>query len=134
MELEAIANQSFKALDASNLLFGNDTAAKTLQIKHAYWSRLLNYSADRFGYLVVNNLKCCIDAILTLILNNVDLVKKVNLKEYVKQAEKINSLNDAVSRFTKADEKIPYGPFRIKNLFAFATSKEMLTFYGEREK
>ncbi len=134
MELEAIASQSFSALDASGLLLGSDTAAKTLQVKHAFWSRLLNYSADRFAYLWVQDMKCCVDAILILILNNVELARKVNLKEYLKQSEKINALDDAVSQFTKADEKIPYGPFRIKNLFEFATSKDVLAYLEEDGK
>lgn len=86
------------------------------------WSRVANYTSDQFGYLVCNNLKVSTRAILLLVFNNRFIVENININEYLKQTDKINFLDDATSNFSKLDEMVPYGPFRIKNLIAFAVS------------
>ena len=53
-----------------------------------------------------------------------DAVYIVNINEYIAQASDIYLLDDVISRFSQNDEKIPYGPLRIKNLLAF-TVKEL---------
>ena len=60
------------------------------------------------------------------ILNNKYLVNEINISEYLKQGDKISSLNDDVHIFTKIDEQVPYGPDRIKKLLAYAISKRGL--------
>ena len=60
---------------------------------------------------------------LKLILNNSYLAGNVDLPSYLKQAEKINRLDDNVYNATKLDEKVPYGPFRIKYLISYASSE-----------
>ena len=35
----------------------------------------------------------------------------------------INRLNDMEYEYTKLDERIPYGPYRVKNLIAYASSE-----------
>ena len=49
-----------------------------------------------------------------------DAVYIVNINEYIAQTSDIYLLDDVISRFSQNDEKIPYGPLRIKNLLAFA--------------
>lgn len=122
MKLDAVGNQAYKFLKDG--IFSSDALAKSALLKFAKWSRLLNYSADNFGYTQTMDLSACIRSILILILNNIDLAKKINLPDYLAQAEKINELTDIVSIYTKADEKVPYGPFRIKNLISFAMMEE----------
>ena len=64
-----------------------------------------------------------------MILNNRKLVGTVNLAEYLNTASEINKLDDAVSTFTKNDEKMPYGQFRIKNLIRFASLTDTLDYF-----
>ena len=86
------------------------------------WSRIAHYTSDQFGYLISKSLKSSVQAIMLLIFNNRFIVDNINVAEYINQTEKINLLDDKVSNFSKLDEMIPYGPFRIKNLFTFAIS------------
>ena len=88
----------------------------------------MNYSADNFGYLIVKDIVPCVKCILLLILNNKELVEKLNIREFIIQGDKISRLGDKVSRYTKNDEKIPYGPYRIKNLILFSTLKQTYAF------
>lgn len=114
----------------TNLLPGAQTLSEGLRITYASWSRLSHYTADRFGYLVSHNISVCVRTILSLVLNNVKLAAKVNIKEYLKQMSDIYMLDDLVSRFSENDETIPYGPLRIKNLLAFASTEEVIHFRG----
>ena len=84
------------------------------------WSRIAHYTSDQFAYLIAKSLKSSIQAIMLLIFNNRFIVDNINLKEYIRQTEEINFLNDQISNSSKLDEMIPYGPFRIKNLLTFA--------------
>ena len=93
------------------------------KVKFFRWMRTTTYTEDNFGYLIVGDLNICISAILKTILNSKFLTENINIYEYIKQAEKINSLEGDIYDYTKLDEKIAYGPFRIKNLISFASSK-----------
>lgn len=114
----------------TNLLPGAQTLSEGLRITYANWSRLSHYTADRFGYLVNRKISVCVRTILALVLNNVKLAEKVNVKEYLRQMSDIYLLDDLVSRFSENDETIPYGPLRIKNLLAFASTEEVIRFRG----
>lgn len=122
--LAAKAEQFHKAIEGTPLI-GNDTIDKTFIMKYSFWERMVNYSADCFGYMVVHELKPCVDSILILVLNNIKLAHQVHLSEFLKQAEMLSELNDVVSNFTKKDEKIPYAPYRIKNLISIASYMEL---------
>lgn len=91
-----------------------------------HWYRLANYSADNYGYLMCGSVKSAVYAILKMVLNSVMLAEQVDVKEFIHQASEINSLDDVVSNYTKADESVPYAPHRIQNLFAFAVSERGL--------
>ena len=86
------------------------------------WSRTMNFSSDNFGLVICGDIQESIKAILLTILNNKKLVKSINICEYIKQADEINRLNDNVYEYTKLDELVPYGPFRIKNLIGYFSS------------
>ena len=88
-----------------------------------HWYRLVNYSADNYGYLMCGSIKSSINAILMMVLNSKMLVEQVNIKEFIGQASEINKLDDMVFKHTKADESIPYAPHRIQNLLAYAVSE-----------
>lgn len=124
--LDTLANQTMKIVQESSMLPGMDMLAKTLKVKYCKWSRVSHYSADCLGYLVVKDLEACCQAVLKLVLNNLQLAKQVDIKSYIGQTEMINELDDSVSRFTKNDERIPYGPFRLKHLIAYASSRNVI--------
>ena len=110
-------------LNNTSLVPGSDTLAKAARLKYAKWSRLSHYSADCYGLLATGNIRACVRAILILVLNNKGLAEKININEYIAQASDIYLLDDVISRFSQNDEKIPYGPLRIKNLLAFAVKE-----------
>ena len=86
------------------------------------WYRLANYSADNFGYLMCGSVSAAVNAIMLTVLNSRLLVQQTDLNEFINQASEINKLDDEVYNYTKADELVPYAPFRIQNLLAFAES------------
>ena len=123
-ERYAVAEQILKIAQGS--LSGialTSSISDMFHVKYAQWSRIAQYSADNYGYLQTRNLSACISAVLKFIFNNEYLVKNINVREYLADISIINELNDTVSIFTKNDEKVPYGQFRIKNLIAFASSE-----------
>lgn len=118
-----LMEETLSTLEQNNIFPVTDTLAKTLKVSMYRWKRITNYTEDCFGYIVCKDLKPCINAILKLVLNNCYLAENINIIEYIKQAEAINELDDIVYNFTKMDEKIPYGPFRIKSLISYASSE-----------
>lgn len=96
---------------------------KVSRLSFYQWYRLVNYSADNFGYLMCGSVKSTINAILKLVLNSTMLAEQVNVKEFIEQASEINKLDDAILNYTKADESIPYAPHRIQNILAYAVSE-----------
>ena len=86
------------------------------------WYRLANYSADNFGYLMCGSVLAAVNAIMLTVLNSRLLVQQTDQNEFINQASEINKLDDEVFNYTKADELVPYAPFRIQNLLAFAES------------
>lgn len=104
------------------MLPGMDISAEALKISMYKWHRVMNFSSDNFAYVVCGNLKDSIDAVLLTILNNKTLINNVNIAEYIKQANKIDSLDDEVYNNTKLDEMVPYGPYRVKNIISYASS------------
>lgn len=98
------------------------------------WNRLANYSADCFGYLICMDLYASINSILKCVLNSKSLVESVNISEYLKQAEVINEMHDFVYESAKSDEQFPYGPFRIKNLIAYASSDRAMQANNQLKK
>lgn len=114
-------DQLIEGIEKFNIL-GGDTASKTAKIIMYRWSRVSHYSSDNFGYLMVEDINIPVNSIIKLVLNNKTLAKNINISEYIKQGEEIHLLDDKVSVQTKLDEKVPYGPFRIKNLINYAST------------
>lgn len=93
------------------------------KISFYHWYRLVNYSADNYGYLMCESVKSSVSAILMMVLNSRMLSEQVDINEFIGQASEINKLDDTVYRYTKADESVPYAPHRIQNLLAYAVSE-----------
>ncbi|SHF27800.1 M48 family metallopeptidase [Schwartzia succinivorans] len=120
-----VGEQYFNMVGKIDIIPGVDTLSKTFQLVYANWMRVADYSADCYGYDVVKDIRPCVRAILALILNNVSLASQVNVKEYIGQAADIYQLDDVVYRFSENDEKVPYGPLRIRTLLAYAVKSVM---------
>ena len=122
MKLSRATEQALQMLSDTSLIPGTGAMAQGLTITYANWSRTSHYTADCYGYLTVLDVNICIKTILALVLNNLALVEQVNVCDYLTQAKEIYLLDDTVSRYSQNDEKIPYGPLRIRNLLAFASA------------
>lgn len=140
-ELYMICEQSLKMINENlNIVVFSDSLAKVFKVKYAQWSRVCQFSADNFAFLhtrtkdnnhayAIGDLKTCLFVMLTMILNNRKLVETMNLKDYLNSASDIIRLDDPVSTFTKNDEKMPYGQFRIKNLIRFSALTETIAYF-----
>ena len=69
------------------------------------------------------NIVICINSILKLVLNSTYLSEEIDIFSYIEQASEINLLDDIVYNYTKLDEMVPYGPYRVNNLIGYASSK-----------
>lgn len=144
-ELYMVCEQSLKIINENlNIVVFSDSLSKIFKVKYAQWSRVCQFSADNFAFLhtylkrenntcCIGDLKTCLGVMLAMILNNRNLVEVVDLTEYLKSASDIVRLDDPISTFTKNDEKMPYGQFRIKNLIRFASLAETISYY-EKER
>ncbi|WP_042347600.1 M48 family metallopeptidase [Bacillus massiliigorillae] len=121
-----LMNESLEMYAKGLIPFSNGIVGDVAKVIFYRWNRLANYSADCFGYLICMDLHASTKSILKCVLNSKFLANNINLAEYLKQAEAINELHDSVYESTKIDEQYPYGPFRIKNLIAFASSERMI--------
>ena len=88
-----------------------------------HWCRLENYTADNYAYLYCQDLSACVNAIIAMVLNSKSLAEQVDMKAFIKQASIINKLDDTVSNYTKSDEVLPYAPYRVESLLAYALSR-----------
>ena len=92
----------------------------------ANWNRISEYSADRCALAICDwNIKVAISALLKQILNSSVLAKHVNIASFLKQTDAIMSFKTNAAKYTRMDEFVPYGPFRLKELIAFASSERM---------
>lgn len=123
---KTMIEQTLNVAENANFMIGIDTFINTTKANVYKWYRIVNYTCDNFGYIVCKDLNVCINSIIKTILNSTFLSENIIIKEYIEQSIGINLLNDTVYNYTKLDEKIPYGPFRIKNLISFASSKRGL--------
>ena len=143
-ELYMVSEQCLRIVNENlSIVVISDSLAKIFKVKYAQWSRVCQFSADNFAFLhtrisakgnscCIGDLRTCLAVMLTMILNNRKLVEVVDLPEYLNSAVDINRLDDSVSTFTKNDERMPYGQFRIKNLIRFASLTETLNYFEKR--
>ena len=119
----SIFEQLIKVIESGSWIVGVDTLIKTMKLKMCHWNRLTHFSADCYGYLMNKNIVICINSILKLVLNSTYLSEEIDIFSYIEQASEINLLDDIVYNYTKLDEMVPYGPYRVNNLIGYASSK-----------
>lgn len=106
---------------ASNETF--EVYAAHFKLVASQWSRISEYTADRCALVLCNwDIKNAVSAIKKQILNSRKLADEMNLSSYLKQADSILALTKPVAKYSIMDEQYPYGPFRIKELIAFAST------------
>ena len=103
-----------------------DQLEQVARLSFNHWYRCANYSADNYGYLQCGSTQTAVKTILKMVLNSEILADQVDIGEFIGQAAEINRLDDGVSNYTKADEVVPYAPYRIQNLMAYAISERGL--------
>ena len=100
--------------------------ADRFKLISANWNRVSEYSADRCALVLCDwNMKAAVSAILKQILNSSLLAQNVNLSSFLNQTEAIMSFTTNAAKYTRMDEAVPYGPFRLKELIAFASTKQL---------
>lgn len=117
-----LISETLNILNNSSII-GKDVLYKSSKAIMHKWCRIANYTSDAFGYIVCNDIKAAVSCIKKLILNNCYLADNMNLMQYIKQVEDINALDEDIYNYSKQDEVIPYGQFRIKSLISYASSK-----------
>lgn len=127
-----LKNQVF-GLQASIPAIG-ELLKETSRFKFNHWSRLENYTADNFGYLMCNDLTASVSAIGAMVLNSKTMLSEIDMMAFIKQASTINKMDDVVSNYTKSDETMPYAPYRVECLLAYAISKRGIRARKELEK
>ena len=130
-----LGSQAASVIPMGSIGVGEIADVKSSQFKliASQWSRISEYSADFCAYLISKDIKSAISAIKKTILNSSILADEMNLKSYLKQGEDITKLDSIISQYSIFDEQIPYGPFRIKELVAFASSLKVKTFLKEKD-
>lgn len=86
------------------------------------WRRCACYSTDACGLLISGSFKAASSAILKQILNNDTLVSEINIKEYIEKSIEIQQMTGKMVEFSKIDEAIAYGPYRLLELLRYASS------------
>lgn len=116
-----LKNQIF-GLQASIPAIG-EPLKESSRLAFNHWCRLENYTADNFGYLMCCDLTSCVYAIVGMVLNSKSMLAQIDMAAFIEQASAINKMDDVVSNYTKADEALPYAPYRVESLLAYAISK-----------
>ena len=94
-----------------------------LEPKINCYRRCGHFSTDACGFLICGSFKAAVSAILKDILNNSKLVSEVDLRDYMKKVNEIKSMSGKMIDYSKLDEAVPYGPYRVLNLLRFSTTE-----------
>lgn len=87
------------------------------------WRRCCGYSTDACGLLISGSFKASIHAILKQILNSKALISEINISDYIDKAREIQQLSGKIIDYSKIDEAVPYGPYRVLELLRYASSE-----------
>lgn len=91
------------------------------------WRRCVCYSTDACGLLISGSFKASVSAILKQILNNSNLVSEINVKDYIEKSTEIQQMTGKMVEYSKLDEAVPYGPYRLLELLRYASSERCTT-------
>ena len=119
---QTLIDEAMKVYRKHNKMPFSNIMNDSIYINMCRWSRVSNYTSDNFAYMMCKNIDSCINAILKSIFNSNFMINNINISEFIKQGESLNLLNDSIYNNAKLDERIPYGPYRIKNIIAYASS------------
>ncbi len=97
---------------------------KGFKLIYYNWNREVVHTTDLYGLMCCGSLKMSINVILKMIINDPNLVKNIDIPQYVNQKDFFNSLKGIIAYYTKYDESFPYGPTRIARLLRFLSLGE----------
>lgn len=99
-----------------------EAAAFTMRNTAFNWFKHACFSAENFATAYTGNARASVAATLMTILNERGLVEAVDLQAYMDQISAIESLLGPLATLDKADEVLPYGPYRVQNMLRYAVS------------
>lgn len=104
-------------------IIGPSRVQQALKLVLYPWNRASEYTADCAGYLLTGgNFEASCSAILKLVIRSQKLAEQSSAKEFYKQVKIIDNLTGWVANYSKIDDQIPYGQFRIRELMRYASS------------
>ena len=122
-ELGHLMNKNTEMLRLINFVFPLETTPPlVLQYKIRLWEQLSELTADRYGYMAVENLGACLSAFFKMTsgldISKIDMQVDAYLEENLKHLEYFIS-DKGLSRDTH-----PVNPIRVQSLNLYATSKD----------
>jgi|LSQX01.2.fsa_nt_gb hypothetical protein len=100
----------------------SSTMLTTLTLSANKWLRVINISMDCAGFLLVGNIQTAARAIMLEVLNNRELAASMSVPAFLKQAAQMDAARDVFSLLAHYEQRVPYAPYRIKELLRFASS------------
>jgi hypothetical protein len=86
------------------------------------WFKHACFSAENFAVAYTGDVESSVRATLLGVLNERELVSKVELWQYLRQIANIEACLGPIATLNKLDEVLPYGPYRILNMLRFVAS------------
>lgn len=112
-------------------IFGTiDLYQKAFKLIYYNWLREVNHIADIYGLIFSGCIDSSISSIIKLIINDIDLAKKIKISEYLEQRDFLTNQIGLIALYTKLDEAVPYGPIRIAELLRFLSSSKNKKFFN----
>lgn len=125
--------ESTPGLNLINAFGTVDGFEKGFKLIYYNWNREVVHTTDLYGLMCCGNLSTAINVILKMIINDPNLIKNIDIPQYINQKDFFNSLKGIIAYYTKFDESIPYGPTRIARLLRFLSLSEGKTLFHDFE-
>ena len=108
-------------------LIGPDRIKQSLRMVLYPWNRASEYTADCAGYLATGgNLLTSCNAILKSVVRSKVLADQSCVKDFYAQVKEIDSMTGYLANYSKRDDVVPYGQYRIRELIRYASSERGL--------
>ena len=105
-------------------LIGPNRVVQALRMSLYPWNRASEYTADCAGYLATGgDMTSSCNAIIKCIVRSKVLAEHASIKDFYAQVKEIDSMTGYLANYSKRDEIVPYGQFRIRELIRFASSE-----------
>ena len=103
---------------------GPQLYSKSLQGRHAKWSREAIFAADRVACALTANVGASVSGILMEAFQSRKIVESLDIGSFCSQMDLIETIESASAIDTKLDEPDAYSPYRVANVLQYAPSDE----------